>query len=202
VRWRADGTLEFLGRLDAQVKVRGFRIEPGEIEAAMCGCPGIREACVIVRADPPGDSRLVAYVVGEVDDEGLRRHLRQTLPDYMIPSAFMRLTALPLTPTGKLDRAALPTPDAQSGRAEHFVPPRTPVEERLAAIWAEVLRRDRVSVTDDFFELGGHSLAAMRVASRIYDDLAIEMPIRMFFERPTIGELAVAIEDLRSIESA
>ena len=144
----------------------------------------------------------MAYVVGEGDDEGLRRHLRRTLPDYLIPSAFVRLTALPLTPTGKLDRAALPAPDAGSGRAEHFVPPRTPVEERLAAIWAEVLLQDRVSVTDDFFELGGHSLAAMRVASRIYDELAIEIPIRMFFERPTIGELAVVVEDLRSIESA
>lgn len=194
-RWRADGTLEFLGRLDAQVKIRGFRIEPGEVEAAIRARPDIHDARVIVREDAPGDARLVAYVVGEAGVEGLRQHLKRMLPDYMIPTAFVPLPALPLTPTGKLDRKALPAPD-DGGAAEAFVPPRTAVEEALAGIWTEVLRRERVGVTDDFFALGGHSLAAMRVASRIEDVFDVELPLRTLFEHPTIGELAVELADV------
>jgi amino acid adenylation domain-containing protein len=194
VRWREDGTLEFLGRMDAQVKIRGFRIEPGEVEAAIAAHPEIREARVIVREDAPGDPWLVAYVVGDADAERLREHLRRTLPDYMIPGAFVRLAALPLTPSGKLDPRALPAPDDRRA-VDAYVPPRTAVEEALAQIWAEVLRRGRVSVTENFFVLGGHSLAAMRVASRIEDVLAVEIPFRTLFERPTISELAMEIED-------
>ncbi|HET7231280.1 MAG TPA: amino acid adenylation domain-containing protein, partial [Longimicrobium sp.] len=195
-RWRADGTLEYLGRVDAQVKVRGFRIELGEVEAAVRRHDRVRECVVVVREDAPGDRRLVAYIVGEVEAEALRAHLRRSLPEYMVPSAFVFLDALPLTPNGKLDRKALPAPELASAE-ERYVAPRTPAEEVLAGIWAEVLRLERVGVEDGFFDLGGHSLLATRVVSRVRDAFAIELPLRALFEGPTVAELAGRVEEMR-----
>jgi amino acid adenylation domain-containing protein len=195
-RWRADGTLEFLGRVDAQVKIRGFRIEPGEIEAVLRGHERVADCVVVVREDVPGDRRLVAYVAGAVDADALREHLRGSLPDYMVPSAFVALDALPLTPNGKVDRKALPAPDFASAQ-ERYVAPRTPVEEMLAEIWAEVLRLERVGVEESFFELGGHSLLATRVVSRVREVFAIELPLRTLFEGPTVAELAGRVEEMR-----
>ncbi|HEX5724767.1 MAG TPA: amino acid adenylation domain-containing protein, partial [Longimicrobiaceae bacterium] len=158
-RWLADGTIEFLGRVDTQVKVRGYRIEPGEIEARLLEREGVSEAVVVAHADEAGNRRLVAYVVGDVEAGVLREHLRGELPDYMVPAAFVALERLPLTPSGKLDRRALPAPEHAAGTGR-YVAPRTPVEEVLAEIWAEMLRLERVGVEESFFELGGHSLLA------------------------------------------
>ncbi|HEV3051065.1 MAG TPA: amino acid adenylation domain-containing protein, partial [Longimicrobium sp.] len=192
VRWVADGTLEYLGRLDEQVKIRGFRIELGEIEAALRQAPGVRDCTVIVREDETGDRRLVAYVVGEAAAEALRDRLRQSLPEYMVPSAFVALDALPLTANGKLDRKALPAPEFASAE-EGYVAPRTRVEEVLARIWAEVLGLERVSVEDSFFDLGGHSLLATRVVSRIREVFDLEMLPWALFEHRTIAGLARAL---------
>jgi amino acid adenylation domain-containing protein len=195
-RWRADGTLEFLGRTDFQVKVRGFRIELGEVEAALLGHAGVRECVVVAREDVPGEKRLVAYVVGGAEAGALREHLRRELPEYMVPSAFVPLDALPLAPNGKLDRKALPAPDFAPAE-ERYVAPRTPTEEVLAEIWAETLRRDRVGVTESFFALGGHSLLATRVVSRVRQVFGVEVPLRALFEGPTVAELAGRVEEMR-----
>src|SRR6185369_1946328 len=192
----ADGTLEFLGRLDRQVKVRGFRIEIGEVEAALLALPGVREVIVTDREDTPGDRRLVAYVVGDAAVEPLRAALRERLPDYMIPGAFVTLAALPLTPNGKVDRKALPAPERQGGE-EGGLAPRTPVEEVLAGIWAELLgfsAGQRVGATDSFFALGGHSLLATRVMSRLRGTFGVELPLRDLFEAPTLADLAARVE--------
>ncbi|HEY7768517.1 amino acid adenylation domain-containing protein, partial [Longimicrobium sp.] len=199
-RWRADGTLEYLGRVDEQVKIRGFRIEPGEIEAVLRAHEGVTDCVVVSREDVPGDQRLVAYVVGGVEAGELREQVRASLPEYMIPSAFMVLESLPLTPNGKLDRKALPAPDLASTE-ERYVAPRTPVEEVLAGIWAEVLRVERVGVEESFFELGGHSLLGTRVVSRIREVFAVELPLRALFEGPTVAELALRVEDERRAET-
>ncbi|MEW5929242.1 MAG: amino acid adenylation domain-containing protein [Gemmatimonadota bacterium] len=197
-RWRADGTLEFLGRLDRQAKVRGFRVEPGEVEAALARIPGVRRAAAVVREDAPGDRRLVAYAVAEPDaglaGAGLRAALAGSLPEYLVPSAVVLLDELPLTPRGKLDRRALPAPDAGAGDAEAFVAPRTPTEERIAAIWREVLRVERVGVHDRFFDLGGHSLLATQVVTRVREALGAELPLRVLFETPTVAALAARVE--------
>ncbi len=195
-RWRADGLLEFLGRADAQVKIRGFRIEPGEVEAALSRCSGIAQAAVIARDDTGGDKRLVAYVVAapgvSTDVAALRAQLGQSLPDYMVPSAFVVLDRLPLTPNGKLDRRALPAPD--------LVPavrlgPRTPQEEVLCGLFAEVLGLERIGIDDNFFELGGHSLLATRLISRIRAVLDFEVPIRALFEAPTVEMLVKRVDE-------
>jgi amino acid adenylation domain-containing protein len=199
LRWKADGRLEFIGRVDEQVKVRGFRIEPGEIEAVLSAHAEVREARVIVSDDASGEKRLVAYVVGSVDAEGLRAHLRESLPEYMVPAAFVALERLPLTPTGKLDVRALPAPELGSAEDE-YVAPGTPVEEVLAGIWAEVLRLERVGVRENFFEAGGHSLLATRVVSRIREVFGVEMPLRALFEGPTVAELAGRVEEMRRAE--
>ncbi len=197
VRYRPSGELEFLGRIDHQVKVRGFRIELGEIEAVLSRHPEVRQAVVVVR-----DERLVAYLVGNFVAEAvpgdLREHLRKSLPDYMIPSAFVVLEALPLTPSGKVDRKALPAPEVGAGvtEAEH-VAPRGPVEELLAGIWEEVLRVERVGARDDFFALGGHSLLATQVVSRVRASLGVELPLQRLFEAPTVAGLARAVEEVR-----
>ncbi|HYR11357.1 MAG TPA: condensation domain-containing protein, partial [Longimicrobium sp.] len=197
-RWQADGAIEYLGRLDFQVKVRGFRIELGEIEAVLRQHESVADCVVMARAGT-GETRLVAYVVGGVEAAELRAHLRESLPEYMLPSAFVFLDALPLTPNGKLDRKALPAPE-YAANADRYVGPRTPVEEVLAGIWAEVLRLERVGVEESFFELGGHSLLATRVVSRVRDVFAIELPLRALFEGPTVAELAVRVEEMRRAE--
>ncbi|HVG44434.1 MAG TPA: amino acid adenylation domain-containing protein, partial [Longimicrobium sp.] len=195
-RRRADGTLEYLGRTDFQVKIRGFRIEPGEIEVVLSAPAEVREARVLVWEDAPGETRLVAYVVGDVEADELRAHLRGSLPEYMVPAAFVTLERLPLTPNGKVDRRALPAPE-YAADADRYVAPRTPVEEVLVGIWAEVLRLERVGVKENFFEVGGHSLLATRVVSRIRAVFGVELPLRALFEGPTVAELAERVEEMR-----
>ncbi|MBK9394963.1 MAG: amino acid adenylation domain-containing protein [Uliginosibacterium sp.] len=199
VRYRSDGNIEFLGRIDQQVKLRGYRIELGEIEAALRQHPSVQEAVVVAREDAPGDKRLVAYVVSDGASadlwEQLREHLRASLPDYMVPSAFAALDRLPLTPNGKVDSRALPAPEYASAI---YVAPRTPTEEILAGIWAEVLKLERVGVHDNFFELGGHSLLATQVVSRVRQALVIDLPLREMFAAPTIAHLGACIDALRT----
>ncbi|HEX8694954.1 MAG TPA: amino acid adenylation domain-containing protein, partial [Longimicrobium sp.] len=192
VRWRSEGALEYLGRLDHQVKIRGFRIEPGEIEAVLRLQDGVRD-CAVVPREEGGDRRLVAYVVGEARADALRAHLRQSLPEYMVPAAFVSLDALPLTPNGKLDRKALPAP-AYTAEADRYVAPRTRVEELLAGIWTEVLRLERVGVHDSFFELGGHSLLVMRLLAHVRAAFDVEISIRFVFSMPTLEAMAEEIE--------
>ncbi len=190
-RWRTDGSIEFLGRGDQQIKLRGFRIELGEIEAALKSQPGIAHAAVIVRDDGSAGKELVAYFVpsGEElpDSSMLRRDLSIRLPDYMVPSAFVSLPVLPLTPNGKLDRRALPTPERQT---ESYRAPRTPEEEMLCGIFADVLSLNHVGVDDNFFALGGHSLTATRLVSQIRAALEIDVPLNLLFEAPSVAQLA------------
>ncbi|MFH8626589.1 amino acid adenylation domain-containing protein [Streptomyces vietnamensis] len=201
VRWNADGQLVYVGRVDDQVKVRGFRIELGEIQAVVSAYEGVSRAAVVVREDRVGDRRLVAYVVGSV--EGLREFVAARLPEYMVPSAFVELDGLPLTSNGKLDRRALPAPDygneSGGGRA-----PRSPREEILAGLFAEVLglTTGPVSIDDDFFQLGGHSLLATRLVSRIRSVLGVEMGVRQLFDTPTVAGLSAALDHARGARSA
>jgi amino acid adenylation domain-containing protein len=210
VRYLSDGNIEFLKRMDQQVKVRGFRIELGEIEAALQDHAAVRESVVVAREETPGDRRLVAYVVRDPDYQGvteqatehsqhadqvlvpqLRSWLQERLPDYMMPSNFVVLDELPLTANGKVDRRALPAPDAASYVSEGtFISPRTPEEEKVAEIWAEVLDIRPISAEANFFELGGHSLLATRVISRIREACGVELPLRVLFESPTVAEFA------------
>jgi amino acid adenylation domain-containing protein len=189
-RWLPDGTAEFLGRNDFQVKVRGFRIELGEIEARLLEHPGVREAVVLAREDQPGDRRLVAYVTGEADQASLRRHLASSLPEHMVPAAYVRLDALPLTPNGKLDRRALPAPEGEAFAFQAYEPPAGPAEEALAAIWAEVLGLERIGRHDNFFDLGGHSLLAVRMVSRIRQVLGVEVALTALFGHPLLQNFA------------
>ncbi|HEU0300597.1 MAG TPA: amino acid adenylation domain-containing protein, partial [Longimicrobium sp.] len=195
-RYRADGGIECLGRLDAQLKVRGVRVEPGEIEAVLRQHPGVRDALVLAREAAPDDRRLVAYVAVDaprtLHPSTLREHLRACLPEPMIPAAFVVLAGFPLTPGGKVDRRALPDPPWQAG-GEHAAP-RTLAEEVLAEIWSEVLGVERVGVHDGFFELGGHSLLATRVASRVRKAFGAELPLRSLFEHPTVAGLAEHVQ--------
>ncbi|WP_163998551.1 non-ribosomal peptide synthase/polyketide synthase [Pyxidicoccus caerfyrddinensis] len=198
-RWRPDGVLEFLGRLDSQVKVRGYRIELAEVEAALLAHPAVREAIAVVREDVPGDKRLVAYVVSPSPDQplsaaALRDFLQQRLPEFMLPSAFVALEALPLTGNGKVDRKALPVPDGALASSFEYIAPRNETEQRLAALWCEVLRVERVGLHDSFFELGGHSLLATRIVSRLRAVFGVELPLRTLFEAPTLEALARAVE--------
>jgi len=198
VRWRPDATLEFLGRVDLQVKLRGFRIELEEIEAVLATHPGVGGAAAVVYERAPGDQRLVAYVVPEagssLDVEELRRLCKTRLAPYMVPSTFVQLEAFPTTPNRKLDRRALPAPDgARPDLERSYAPPETPIEESLAAAWCEVLGVDRVGRDDDFFDLGGHSLIAVRMLGRVQEQLGVELPLGTVFEYPTVRELAVAL---------
>ncbi len=198
-RYMADGNIELLGRMDHQVKIRGFRIELGEIGAALKQHPAVKEAVVILRQDVPGQKRLVAYVVAggaRVSADELRTSLKSTLPEYMVPSAFVLLDALPLSPNGKLDRRALPAPEAaQPAGDDDFVAPRTPVEEVLADIWAQVLGVARVGAFDNFFDLGGHSLLATQVVSRVNELFPVELPLRVLFEARRLADLGEALEE-------
>jgi amino acid adenylation domain-containing protein len=195
-RWRADGTLEFLGRLDTQVKVRGYRIEPGEIEARLAAHEAVREAVVLVREDTEGEPRLVAYWLGQaVEAETLRAHLGEALPAYMVPAAYVRMEQWPLTPNGKLDRRALPAPEGDAYAARAYEAPADETEQALAQIWAEVLRVERVGRWDNFFELGGHSLSAVRVISRVRQELDVQIALGDLFTRPVLADLAQEILD-------
>jgi amino acid adenylation domain-containing protein len=211
VRWLADGNLEYLGRNDQQVKIRGFRIELGEIEAALQEHGGVRQAVVIAREDQPGEKRLVAYVVPEAGGEEkerekgrrreelgmsqLREYLQGKLPEYMVPSAYVRLEKLPLNHNGKIDRKKLPQPD-ENTREQEYVGPRNPTEETLCRLWQEVMRVERVGIHDNFFTLGGHSLMAVQVAARLRESFKVEIPLRRMFESPTIAQLAEVIDQV------
>jgi amino acid adenylation domain-containing protein len=192
-----DGRLAYAGRTDFQVKVRGFRIELGEIEAVLSRHPAVAQAVVAVREETPGDPRLVAWYVpagGQAVSAGnLRAALREELPDYMIPAAFLSLPALPLTPNGKVDRKALPAPDGRPDPGRRYTAPEGPVQEKLAAIWAEVLRAGRVGAGDNFFELGGHSLLATQVLTRVQETFGVELLLRAMFENPTVAALAEVV---------
>ena len=198
---RRPGTpLEFLGRIDHQVKIRGHRIEPGEIEATLAAFPDVRQAVVVAREEGTGDVRLVAYVVaGEAPPAlpELRAFLGERLPDALVPSSFVLLESLPLTPNGKIDRRALPAPAPAEPGEEERAAPRTPVEERLAAIWADLLGLGRVGRRESFFALGGHSLLATRLLARVRAVFGVELPIRLLFEKPTVAALAAALEGSR-----
>ncbi|MEA2692634.1 MAG: hypothetical protein QOJ16_2021, partial [Acidobacteriota bacterium] len=200
VRFRGDGRIEFLGRLDSQVKVRGFRIEPGEVEAVLRDHPGVLQAVVVARDGGPGGQRLVAYLVeapgAAAATAELRRHLRERLPEHMVPGTFVVLPELPLTVHGKVDRRALPEPPAAEAGRLGFIPPVGPVEERLAGIWADLLRVGPVGREDNFFELGGHSLLATRVVSRVREAFGVELPLRRLFAALTLSALAREIAAL------
>ncbi|MGD1702261.1 amino acid adenylation domain-containing protein [Dapis sp. BLCC M229] len=197
-RYLPDGNIEFLGRIDNQVKIRGFRIELAEIEAVLTQHPLVPEVAVIAREDVPGDKRLVAYIVTKTElptVQELLKFLQGKLPEYMVPSAFVRLAAIPLTPSGKVDRRSLPAPDVSAlVNSNTFVAPGTPTEELLATIWNEVLGLEQVGIHDNFLALGGHSLKAAQVISRIRGVFGVEIPVRDVFEFPTIAELAKLIE--------
>jgi amino acid adenylation domain-containing protein len=196
-RYLEDGSLEFLGRMDRQVKVRGFRVELAEIESVLVQHPGIRETAVVALDCEVGGKRLVAYLAGEQGQEvsraDLQSFLAAKLPDYMVPSAFVQLRELPLTPNGKIDYAALPEPDQENAKQE-YVAPRTAIEEMLCDVWSETLQAERVGVHDDFFELGGHSLLVMLLVSRVRDVFGVEIPLGSVFEQPTVAMLAQVIE--------
>ncbi len=198
-RYLPDGTVEFLGRVDDQVKIRGFRIELGEIEAILSTHVSVKQAVVLAREDEAGDKRLLGYVVSNPDHstsaDELLTYLKQQLPDYMVPTAIVPAAEDPLTPNGKIDRQALPEPELVQTKA--YVAPRTPTEEAVAGIWAEVLRCDRVGTQDNFFDLGGHSLLATQVISRIRRALNIDLPLRTLFESPTVASLAEYIDTNR-----
>ncbi len=199
-RWRPDGVLELLGRLDTQVKIRGHRVEPGEVEAALAAHPGVAAAAVVARDEGSGGRRLVAWIVpapltetnAEIDGPALRSFLAGRLPEFMVPSAVFPVASLPLTPSGKVDRRALAlrTETEKGG----FVAPRTPTEEALARIWTEVLGVRRAGALDHFFELGGHSIVAAQVVARVRDAFGVELPLRALFEAPVLADLAARIE--------
>jgi natural product biosynthesis luciferase-like monooxygenase protein len=203
VRWRDDGVLEFLGRTDHQVKIRGYRIELGEIETALCAHPDVDQGVVLAREDSPGDQRLVAYYTGNADVESLRVKLREGLPEFMIPSAFCRLPRLPHTPNGKVDRKALPAPDAQGPRTQGpALAPESDLETTVVGLWQEVLGIDAVGVTDNFFDLGGHSLLVVRLHQMLKQALSPAIPMTALYRFPTIRTFVENLNDGDSSEAA
>jgi amino acid adenylation domain-containing protein len=200
-RYRLDGSLAILGRLDDQIKIRGVRVEPAEVAAVLSRHPGVGACAVVARKMDSGENALAAYVVASRRDRDmaadLRSHLKALLPSAMVPSAIVFLDSLPLTANGKLDRAALPAPDFSSALRERaLVLPRTPIEEIVASIWSSVLGIETIGVSDDFFELGGHSLKATQVISRLGEAFALRLPVRLLFETPTLEGLSSAIESI------
>ncbi|MED1744792.1 non-ribosomal peptide synthetase [Brevibacillus borstelensis] len=201
VRKLPDHTLEFLGRLDFQIKIRGFRIEPVEVEAVLVQHPYVREAAVLAHTNPNDEVQLVAYLVGDSNDlkslSEIRGYLKENLPEYMIPTSFVWLDSMPLTVNGKIDRQALPEPDFSAVPIlDIYEAPRTPIEVKLANIWGEVLNLSQIGRDHDFFELGGHSLLLARIASRIRDTFHVELPVRAFFDFPTVAGMAEWIENM------
>ena len=204
VRYLSDGNIEFIGRIDNQVKIRGFRIELGEIEAVLSQHPDVQETVVIAREDNPGNKHLVAYIIPveqAVEISELRRFLQQKLPEYMIPSAFVMLETISLTPNGKIDRRALPIPDSSNFSLEtNFVAPRTPTEKVLADIWSNLLGVEQIGINDNFFELGGHSLLAIQVIFQIQEKIHLEIPWKKIFELPNIKDICAYINSLQNIQ--
>jgi acyl-CoA synthetase (AMP-forming)/AMP-acid ligase II/acyl carrier protein len=200
-RWRPDGAIEFVGRNDTQVKIRGYRVELGEIEARLSSYQDIEESVVLAREDVPGRKRLVAYLIPKkravLDVESLRVHLGRLLPDHMVPAAFVTLDRWPLTANGKLDRRALPAPEAGAYANRPYEAPTGDIEELLAQVWQDVLGVRRVGRRDNFFELGGHSILAMQVMTRLRSRLSIEIPMKLLFQFPTLEPFAVKIEERR-----
>jgi len=196
VRLLPNGDIEFLGRIDQQVKVRGYRVELGEIENQLLSYEAIKEAVVAAKEDEGGNRHLCAYIAGEksFSVSELRAHLGQTLPDYMIPSYFVQLEKMPLTPNGKLNRKALPEPDGSITTGVEYEAPRNAIEEKLASVWQEVLKMEKVGINDNFFELGGHSLKATNLVGRIHKELGVEIPLRVIFKTPTIKGLTEYIK--------
>jgi acyl carrier protein len=202
---RPDGCLTYKGRKDFTIKIRGYRVEFAEVEKALVAHTDIGEVVVAAPANESGEARLVAYFTSSYPGPSvteLRGFLKKSLPDYMIPSVFVRLDGLPLTPNGKVDRTALPPmSDTRPDIEERYLAPRTPTEQALADIWAALLKVDRVGVHDNFFDLGGHSLLATQALARIRDQIRVELPLRTLFEKPTIAGLALAIEALKLDEA-
>jgi acyl carrier protein len=204
-RWRNDGTIEFVGRNDYQLKIRGYRVELGEIEARLAHQPGVGEAVVMAWEDEPGEKRLVGYVVAtrgaQIDGEQVRKSLREDLPEYMVPEAVMVLQSLPVTANGKVDRKKLPKVEK---RIAGYKAPRTPQEEVVSLLFAELLGLERVGVDDNFFHLGGHSLLAMRLVGRIRATLGVDLAVRQVFEFATVAQVAeyVASQQQRSLTEA
>jgi acyl carrier protein len=205
--WRADGVIEYFGRNDHQIKIRGFRVEPGEIEAQLCCHPLVSDAAVILREDAPGEQRLVAYVIpSEWSDraltsgpEELRTHLNAVLPEHMVPSAFAMIERFPLSPSGKLDRLAFPPPSIATYANRNDEPPQGRVETALAEIWEELLRVERIGRSANFFELGGHSLHGIKLVSRIEDRLGVSLPVIAVFQYPTVRQMAMAVDRARPV---
>jgi acyl carrier protein len=199
VRWRSDGNLEYLGRMDEQLKVRGFRIEPGEIEAALGEIEGIRESVVVARDMGDEERQLIAYIVPSASEKDrqsvdkLRLLLSRKLPAYMIPSYFVYVSGFALTASGKVDKKMLPTPDDNQFCKETYKEPRSESERQLCELWASLLRVERVGIDDNFFSLGGHSLLAARLISAVRNDFAVDIPLRLIFDRPTVSELSEEI---------
>lgn len=205
-RWRQDGTIEYLGRNDDQVKLRGYRIELGEIEAHLLRQEDVKEAVAVVREDGPGGKQLVAYITSRHGDrvpnaERLRAHMKDILPEHMVPSAFVVIDTLPQTPTGKLDRRALPPPDLGAYVSQHYEAPSGETEEVLARVWRELLQVERIGRLDNFFELGGHSMLGMKLIARLAEQLAIRLPAIAVFRYPTLQRMAAEIDSLRTIEA-
>jgi aryl carrier-like protein len=190
-RYVGQGEIEFIGRVDDQVKIRGYRIEPAEIEAVLAQHEAVRQCKVLVHEVSADDKRLVAYVVCDEQPVGeLRAFLKERLPEYMIPAAFVTLAQMPLTPSGKVDRKALPKPEQiQDQRQQPLVLPRNPTEQQLADMWSELLGLRQVSIHDNFFDLGGHSLLLTQLASRMRNTMSVDVPLRSLFESPTILEM-------------
>jgi acyl carrier protein len=202
VRLNRDGQLVFVGRVDHQVKVRGFRIELAEVEAAVVAHPSVRECVVVAQQDSSRNTELVAFAVveslGTLSVGDLRRFLQQRLPDYMVPASIRIVEMLPLTSSGKVDRRALQALPMEPTADMHHVVPRTPLEKTLADIWKQLLKREQIGIHDNFFDLGGHSLLATQMVARIYAALGIHLPLRRLFETPSIADLALAIVEQRA----